>query len=71
MGLGGCGLLGVGTALGRSEITGAAPNAQSVDGHSFTDLDVLEEFIDELMVDRIGDETPGRSSPSLRVMTRS
>jgi len=60
LGLGGSGFAGGGVVSGRLEIADASPNAVSraVDD-SFDDPAAVEETVDDLMVDRIGEETPG------------
>ncbi|TYL36525.1 serine hydrolase [Natronococcus pandeyae] len=58
--LGGSGIVGAGTVSGGSQPTDASPSALSgTSERTFDDPAALEEFVDDLVAERIGDETPG------------
>lgn len=58
--LGGSGIVGVGTVSGRAQPADASPNTFSgTSERTFDDPAALEEFVDDLVAKRIGDETPG------------
>lgn len=58
-GLVGGSLVGVGTVSGRSRAAVSPTAFQASDEPTFDDPEALENFVDELMTERIGDETPG------------